>query len=170
MQAIAIQDANIIIDLVKIELFDTCLGLPYQFFTTDLILYSELNEDQIAFIETHIQAKRFTLIKISPDELFEIKIESKRDTRLSEQDWSAYYYAKKMNALLMSDDDRVCKLAKAEGMTVCGTPWILDKLLEKNIIERLQALEYLKDLMLKNKRLPMDECEKRLKLWLKMRE
>ena len=38
MKLIAIQDANILIDLVITGLFDHCLSLEYQFTTTDIIL------------------------------------------------------------------------------------------------------------------------------------
>ncbi len=94
MQQIAIQDANILIDLVKTGLFAHCLVLDYRFVTTDLV-FEELYESQQAEIRPHINSGKFTLIKISEEELGEIQIASVEDKRLSEQDWSTVYYAEK---------------------------------------------------------------------------
>jgi predicted nucleic acid-binding protein len=165
MQIVAIQDANIIIDLIKIELFSYCLRLPYQFVTTNLILYSELNEEQVDIAEAHIQAQQFTLITISDEDFAAILIEAKTDTRLSEQDWSAYYYAKKMNGILLTGDNLLRKKAEANGISVCGILWVLDELLATNIISITEAFDYLTDLMQKNKRLPKMDCEARLREW-----
>jgi predicted nucleic acid-binding protein len=165
MQIVAIQDANIIIDLIKIELFSSCLRLPYRFVTTNLILYSELNEQQVAITEAHIQSGQFALIQISDEELAVILTEAKTDRKLSEQDWSAYYYAQKMKALLLTGDNHLRKKAEANGISVCGILWVLDELLATNIITITEAFNYLKDLMQKNKRLPKKECEARLREW-----
>ena len=56
MRKIAIQDANILIDLVNIGLFSHCLALGYEFSTTQLIFKIELNESQVAVIQVHMLA------------------------------------------------------------------------------------------------------------------
>lgn len=94
MQIIAVQDANILIDLIKTSLFDHCLALPFSFTTTNIIM-EELIEEQAAVIEPHINSGKFSVIKITAEELGEIMILSEQNTSLSEQDWSAYYYAQK---------------------------------------------------------------------------
>jgi predicted nucleic acid-binding protein len=165
MQIVAIQDANIIIDLIKIELFSSCLRLPYRFVTTNLILYSELNEEQVAITEAHIQSEQFVLIQISDEDFAAILIEAKTDRKMSEQDWSAYYYAQKLKALLLTENDHLRKKAEANGISVCGILWVLDELLARNIITTTEAFNYLKDLMQKNKRLPKMDCEARLREW-----
>lgn len=58
MQIIAVQDANILIDLIKIGLLDQCLALPYNFTTTNIII-DELIEEQAAVILPHINAGNF---------------------------------------------------------------------------------------------------------------
>jgi predicted nucleic acid-binding protein len=165
MQIVAIQDANIIIDLIKIELFSSCLRLPYRFVTTNLILYTELNEEQVAISEAHIQSGQFDLIQISEEDFAAILIEAKTDRKLSEQDWSAYYYAQKLKALLLTENDHLRKKAEANGISVCGILWVLDELLATNIITTTEAFNYLTDLMQKNKRLPKMDCEARLREW-----
>jgi predicted nucleic acid-binding protein len=164
MKLIAIQDANILIDLINTGLFDHCLSLQYKFTTTDIIL-DELHEHQAASIQPHINSGKFTVIKIDADSLIAIQIASLEDAHLSEQDWSALYYAQQLNALLLTGDKRLRNLAKQKGITVCGALWILDQLVVTSNLTKQEACIFLQQLQLKNKRLPADECEQRLKLW-----
>lgn len=164
MKKIAIQDANILIDLIKTGLFDHCLALNYQFTTTDMIL-AELHDEQVAVIQTHINSGKFELIEISMEELIEITLLSGEDKRLSEQDWSAVYFAEKKEAMLLSGDKRLRTVADAKKIQVCGIFWILNKLIAENILTETEACFALKELMSKNKRLPLDECNKKIKLW-----
>jgi predicted nucleic acid-binding protein len=124
-----------------------------------------LNEEQVAITEAHIQSGQFALIQISDEELAVILTEAKTDRKLSEQDWSAYYYAQKMKALLLTGDNHLRKKAEANGISVCGILWVLDELLATNIISTTEAFDYLTDLMQKNKRLPRKDCETRLREW-----
>ena len=163
-QLIAIHDANILIDLLNTGLFDYCLSLEYQFVTIDII-FDELHEQQAALIQPHINSGKFRIIEIDEKGLIEIQIAATEDSHLSEQDWSALYYAEQLNALLLTGDKRLRKLAKQKGVIVCGALWILDQLLKTSFLTELEACTFLKELILKNKRLPADECEQRLKLW-----
>ena len=164
MKLIAVQDANILIDLVNIGLFDRCLTLQYRFTSTNIIL-DELHDEQVALIQPHISSGKFTIIEIDADSLSSIIDVSKEEPRLSEQDWSALYYAQQLDALLLTGDRRLRNLAQQKGITVCGALWILDKLVETSNLSKNEACEFLQLLLLKNKRLPGDECDQRLKLW-----
>lgn len=164
MKGIAIQDANIMIDLIKTGLFDYCLALDYLFSTTNIIL-DELYDNQIDVIRPHIASGKFTIIEITEDEITEIKKMSLEETRLSEQDWSAIFYAHKKQAFILSGDRRLRQVAEAKGLTTYGILWILDQIVDKRILMPEEVCSFLKELMLINNRLPWEECEKRARLW-----
>ena len=164
MKTIAIQDANILIDLVNTGLFDHCLVLEYRFTTTNIIL-DELHQHQIALIQPHISSGKFTVIDIDEEGLIEIQVAAVENNRISEQDWSAIYYAQKYEAFLLTGDKRLRSLAQSKGVRVCGIFWILDQLVEIECISKQQACEFIKDLNLKNKRLPGEEYNKRIRNW-----
>ena len=164
MNLIAIQDANILIDLVKTGLFDYCLALPYRFVTTNLIL-DELYEEQVTQIQPHINSGKFEIIVIDELAMLAIQIAAQEDTRLSEQDWSAFYYASQMNAFLLTGDKRLRNLAKSKNIIVCGIFWVLDELVKATHISNPEACGFLKALELNNKRLPAEEVHQRVKLW-----
>lgn len=158
MTQIAIQDANILIDLVAIQLFDQCLSLPYQFTTTDIIL-AELRDDQIVLIQPHIRSGKFVVIAIPAEELVQIYVQSEEDQRLSIQDWSAFYYAHKMEAILMTGDKRLRMRAAAKGIEVCGILRLFDELVVSDFMLAAHACSFLQRLMQINRRLPASECE-----------
>lgn len=164
MRRIAIQDANILIDLVKTGLFDHCMTLEYQFSSTDIV-FDELYPDQQAIVAAHIQTGRFIIIQIPPAELERILILNEEGPRLSIQDCSALYYSLEKNCILLTGDKRMREFAKKKAIEYYGMFWVLDQLLENSIITKVQALEFLEKLMLVNKRLPNDEYVKRKTAW-----
>jgi predicted nucleic acid-binding protein len=166
MQTIAVQDANILIDLIKTGLFDHCLALPFSFTTTNIIM-DELIEEQAAVIEPHINSGKFSVIKITADELGEIMLLSEENTSLSEQDWSAFYYAQKKSSLLLTGDKRLRTIAESKGIIVCGILWVFDRLVENGVLSEEEACTNLKILKNINKRIPQTEYEKRIKNWCK---
>ena len=164
MKRIAIQDANIMIDLLKTGLFDYCLSLDYEFTTMDIIL-DELYEEQVAMIQPHISSGKFTIIEISIEDLRAIQEMALENDRLSEQDWSAVYFAQQNSGILLTGDSRLKNIAAAKGITICGMLWILDQLVEKKVFTKGESCKFLKKLILENRRLPVEECEKRIGLW-----
>lgn len=166
MKQVAIQDANILIDLLKTGLFGHCLALQYEFATTEIIL-AELYDEQIALIQPHINSGKFTVISISTVELIEIQTLSQEDMRLSEQDWSAVFYAQQKKAILLSGDKSMRAIATSKQITVHGIFWLMDQLVGLGFLSTAEACAFLKELISINKRLPIAECEHRIKTWCK---
>lgn len=164
MRRIAIQDANILIDLVKTGLFDYCMSLEYQFSSTDIVV-EELYSDQQTIVAAYIQTGRFIIIQIPSVELEHIVALNQEDPRLSIQDCSALYYSLEKNCILLTGDKRMREFAKKKAIEYYGMFWVLDQLLENSIITKVQALEFLERLMQVNKRLPNDEYVKRKTAW-----
>lgn len=161
---IAIQDANIIIDLVKTNLFGHCMALHYQFTTTNLIL-EELYDHQVDHLTPHINAGRFTIIECSIEELQQIQLLAQEDRKISVQDWSVIFSAQQKQAILLSGDNRLRNKARDKNIEVHGIFWLLDRLVEFEILSKPNACTSLLHLMEINNRLPSDACQQRLNLW-----
>lgn len=164
MITIALQDANILIDLYNIGLLEHCMQLNYQFCTTDII-FAELHEEQSDHLKPFVTNGRFTIIPIPEDILSAIKDLAKQNAKLSEQDCSAYYYATTQGAILLTGDQHLKKLAQANDVPTHDILWLLDEMIAGNCLSKIEACERLKLLMTKNKRIPVTECELRLKQW-----
>ncbi|WP_049817927.1 hypothetical protein [Thermosediminibacter oceani] len=85
-----------------------------------------------------------------------------QNNKLSVPDLSVFVLAKYKHVALLTGDKNLRFLARKEGISVHGTPWIMDEMV-KNKIKSL-------NLMLEQKRfLPKEECFKRIKLWSRMK-
>ena len=67
---IIINDANILIDLVHLDLMNEFIQLELELKTTDFV-FEELNEDQKIIIEEYINSDHIELITTEKDEDFE---------------------------------------------------------------------------------------------------
>jgi len=158
-----ISDANIFIDLEKTDLlkyFDT-LGIAIG--TSDFV-YNELNQRQkVIVVELDIE-----IYTMEGDELlaFYNDFNEQNLKRISSQDYSIFYYAKKYEATVLSNDLRLRKYAHKRAIIVKGLFFVLDEMVAQNCVTprmMVEKLLYLKEI---NKRLPIDELDKRIKLWM----
>lgn len=158
---IAITDANIFIDLIYIKLLEKLFALELDIHTTFEVL-DELNEIQKSALSRFIRRKKLTLHKGDEGPKIEA-IQSKRS--LSESDKSVLYLAIHLQAFMLTGDGHLRKISGIKKIEVHGIFWLFDEFLLNGLISKNSAWKQLKSLMGYNKRLPIDECEKRLAAW-----
>ena len=98
-----VNDANILIDLLKTDLLDTFFQSEYDFHVTDLVLneVEEKNlEDLLAFIDRH----HLSLHRFSFEELLQIQSIKDRFGGLSIPDCSCLILSLKLQATLLTGD------------------------------------------------------------------
>jgi hypothetical protein len=158
---IAITDANIFIDLIHIELHGFLFALDFEVHTS-LEVFDELSEWQKKSLQKFVKQKELTLhdcTDVSPVEFVrEIKA-------LSDSDKTVLYLAAHLDAFVLTGDGLIRKIGGIQKVEIHGVFWLLDKFLENKLISKKQAGQQLKKLMDYNKRLPLNECEKRLTIW-----
>jgi predicted nucleic acid-binding protein len=162
---IVINDANILIDLVKLELINAFSKLDFDLHTTDFIL-DELNDEQRTPIVNLNSGKKLTVIEtIETTDFQGITTILEKSTGLSFEDCSVWYYSKKMSGILLTGDGKLRKQASKDNIEVRGIIYLFDVLLNQNLISFQEAVEKIKQLMLLNNRLPKKEIDKRIELW-----
>lgn len=162
---IVINDANILIDLVKLELIDAFSKLDFDLHTTDFVL-DELNDEQKTPIVNLNNGKKLTVIETTETIDFQgITTILEKSTGLSFEDCSVWYYSKKMSGILLTGDGKLRKQASKDKIEVRGIIYLFDVLLNQKLISFQEAIEKLKQLMLLNNRLPKKEIDKRIELW-----
>ncbi len=164
--AIAVNDANIFIDLLEVNLIDTFFELKLDLHTTNLVL-NELDYEQQQIIKKYITKKRLTIKILSDAELSELKAKEITSSKLSKQDVSVYAYAKELGAIILTSDRRLRIEAKNKGFEVHGILWVFETMMAEKLIKPKKAIEKLTELMKINTWLPMDECHKRIEKWSK---
>jgi predicted nucleic acid-binding protein len=138
---IIINDANILIDLVHLDLMKEFIQLELELKTTDFV-FEELNDDQKVIIEAYINSENIELITTEEEEDFEsITTILENSSGLSFEDCSVWHYANKLNGILLSGDGKLRKQALANGISVKGILYIFDQLLLNGLISFEYAIE-----------------------------
>lgn len=164
---VVVNDANVLIDLVKLELLPAFFKMNMAFHTTDLIL-DELHDEQREQLREYHDTGRLTIVALNEQELVDIFLLQAEKPQLSQQDCSAVVCAQKVKGNLLTSDNYLRKFATSKNLTVCGHLWILDRMLEQNTLTGAVAILKLAELREKiNPRLglPRQECETRIAYW-----
>ena len=158
---VAIQDANILIDLHKTGLLEAYFLLGFQTFTTDLV-FREVEQELGPFVESG----QLHVVVLNDVELMALlDFKEQQPAALSIQDCSVFLLAIEKQAILLTGDNRLRTQAEKSAIEVHGALWILDLMVERKILAQSEAISCLQHLMEANKRLPEAECQKRLKIW-----
>lgn len=161
-----VNDASILIDLLKVNLLNSFFQLKYEFHVTDFVI-AEVKEDNVEQLHSFLQNKKLIQKMFNFEELREIQILEVEYRALSISDCSCLYLADKLSAMLLTGDAPLRKIAEQNKIQVHGLLWIFDELVKYNLISPKTAYEKLKKAMSINIRLPVNECNKKLIEWKK---
>lgn len=160
---IAVTDANIFIDLIEIEIFHFLFDLGLEIHTTKAV-YDQLIPEQQAIVEPFVQSKALIVYNFSFEELMAISVID-FPPGLEVADQSIYYYATKIEAMLLSGDKRLRSFCESNAVEVRGVIWVFDNFVSKSVISKRVAASKLQLLMDINNRLPFEDCRKRISKW-----
>ncbi|UOB19368.1 hypothetical protein [Abyssalbus ytuae] len=162
---IVINDANILIDLAKLELIQVFAKINFDLHTTDFVI-EELNDEQQKPVSKLIKSGKLKIIETEDALDFQgITNILENSSGLSFEDCSVWYYSKKLSGALLTGDGKLRKQATKEGIEVRGIIFIFDELLKQGLISFTLAIYKIEKLSLLNNRLPKKEIEKRIENW-----
>lgn len=155
-----INDANILMDIVKLDLTASFLALEFELYTTDFV-FAEMEPEQQEQLLSDI------LIKIGANQedmtaIFEL---SEQHAGLSYEDCSTWYFAQKMDGILVTGDGKLRTKARASGVEVRGMIYIIEQIKAQGLLPIADCIEKLSLLKELNDRLPMNEIENRIQTW-----
>jgi predicted nucleic acid-binding protein len=155
-----INDANILMDIVKLNLTASFLALEFELYTTDFV-FAEMEPEQQELLLSN------TLIKIgaTAEDMTAIFELSEQNTGLSYEDCSTWYFAQKMNGILVTGDGKLRTKARASGVEVRGMIYIIEQIKQQGLLPTVDCIEKLRLLRELNDRLPMNEIENRIQTW-----
>ena len=147
-------------DIVKLDLTASFLALEFELYTTDFV-FAEMEPEQ------QEQLLSDTLIKIGANQeemnaIFEL---SEQHTGLSYEDCSTWYFAQKMDGILVTGDGKLRTKARASGVEVRGMIYIIEQIKDQGLLPIADCIEKLSLLKELNDRLPINEIENRIQTW-----
>lgn len=160
-----IHDASVLIDLINGKLLGRALDLLYTMATTDFVQYEIRDPDQRAIVEGCISSGALQLLSSDGDQIIKIRTIQQEFTGLSIADCSVIFDADLFKGVIISGDKKLRKAAKAKKLEVHGTLWVIDQLVQNNLIGSAEAKESLELIMQKNPRLPVEQCNALLERW-----
>ena len=160
---ITVTDANIFIDLIKLNMLGYLFGVELEIHTSSEII-DQLNESQQQQVSVFIHSRSLNVTYFTVDEIEEIQAET-FPRALEFQDKTVYYLAKKIDAQVLTGDSALRKFCITKQLTVHGIVWLFDRLLEKGLINSAVAINKMEHLLSFNDRLPKSECLKRIQEW-----
>jgi predicted nucleic acid-binding protein len=162
---ITVTDTNVFIDILYFDWVQYLFALELEIYTTEYVLL-ELHEPQRLKLEALAANGQLIVHKLGASELAEIEaVEMPKG--FSQTDKSVVWLAQKIQALVLTGDAPVRKFCEKAGLEVHGIIWVFDMLVERKIMKHSEAAGCLEKLLAYNKRLPFDECERRVENWKK---
>lgn len=153
-----ISDANIFIDLYKIGLLTSFDKLDVEVATSDFV-FNELDSEQKEVV-LNLNILIYELDAIEMGSFFN-DFQSLNQNVLSHQDYSIFYFAKKYEGQVLTNDMALRKFSKKERVEIKGIFYIIDLIIDKKETsdnELISALQILSN----NSWLPKNEIEKRI--------
>lgn len=162
---IAVQDANVLIDLEIAGLFDVWFQMGIETHTTDLIR-AELEKGGHEQAVAYFTSGQVVEHGLSFEEIMAVsELEREVGSKAKFNDCSVLFLALKLDAMLISGDKPLRKAGAERQIEVHGTLWIFDQLVERRLITGKVAAAKLEHLRSQERFLPEPECQIRLKLW-----
>jgi hypothetical protein len=159
-----IVDANVCIDLLKVDLFEAFLRLEWGKYITDMV-FTEVQEPNVQQVYDAIDENRLILVSIGGNEQNTINKIRHKYNGLSIPDCSCYHVAKEMALTVLTGEKQLTKIVKKDKIAAHGTLYIFEEMVKANIITTNRAHRKLTELMKKNSWLPIRECNRLLKKW-----
>jgi predicted nucleic acid-binding protein len=164
---IVVNDANILIDIIKLQLVEAFFNIAWEFHSTNLIIENELYDEQKEQLQPYIESEKLIIQDLDVEDMLSIKSIQAQKPQLSDEDCSALHCAQKLKASLVTSDNTLRKFAKKQKIDVHGHLWVFDALLEHSCITPQTAIAKLDELKIINSKLnlPEKECKARIEKW-----
>lgn len=167
---IAITDACIFIDLYNLILVEHFFGIDLEIHTSADVV-DELFEEQKQQLMTFVDSDRLIVHSIGEKERLDI-LQTAFPRALSEVDKTVLFLVQKLDAVVVSSDKAVRNYAKKQSIEYHGMLWILDKLVELELLLKPDACIKLEKLIkgnmvYQNNLELVSEMNKRLRIWNK---
>lgn len=162
---VAIQDANILIDLETAGLFDLWLQVGIETHTSDLVRW-ELDRGNHVQALSYLDSGAIHCHALDEDELAAVEgLHAEVGGGVSLVDCSVIYLAERLGAMLLSGDKALVRMARDRQVEGHGTLWLFDLLVNRSVLMPRLAAAKLKHLLASGRFLPKPECEARITRW-----
>lgn len=161
---IAITDANIFIDLIKLGILPYLFDIQLDIHTTSLVIL-ECNREQRIQIRYFVNSEQLTITDV-PDNEFENLRKLNGRQGLAEADLSVIYVSQNFkDCTILTGDKKVRQWCQKNNQSLHGILWLLETFIFHDHIDFDAGLNILQRLRIINPRLPEAICSKCQEAW-----
>jgi len=158
---ICVTDANIWIDLHNADLLDAVFELGHTWRTPDIIV-----EDEVLTVSRDILVELGLDVRsLSGDELTRIPPLNRRHSNPSPKDLAVLVVAAADDGIVVTGDGPLRSAAQDEDLTVHGVLWVLDRVVDEDVVTPERAAAALKAMIEQGSHLPETPVQTRLRRW-----
>ncbi len=160
---LAVTDANIFIDLIKLQMLALLFNIDMEIHTTKEIV-DQLNDDQLLHLTEFIDSRYLRVHYLSAIQLQEV-LDLAAPRALELADKSVAWLSLQITATVLTGDGPLRKFCQTKHLEVRGIIWLFDIIVDKGLVNPLAAAEKMESLLGFNSRLPKEECAQRIQAW-----
>jgi predicted nucleic acid-binding protein len=136
---------------------EKALRLPLELIAPDVVIEELHTPDGKDLVDLGLR-----VLELSGQQVLMVLDLAERYARPSRQDLFALVLARETKAVLLTGDGSLREAAEREGVQVHGTIWLLDLMVDHEIINRQERAASLKHMIESGSRLPCEEITARL--------
>lgn len=152
-RSLCVTDTNVWIDLEAAGLIELAFQLPLEFQAPDVIV-AELTKPEGKDLVSRGLRER----KLTGPEVLNVAALAARHRRPSRVDLFALALARSGGAILLTGDRHLREAAEQEGVEVHGTLWLIDRMVERSLLEPGEAARRLRQARERGRRLPIKQA------------
>lgn len=155
-----ITDVSVLFDLYQLELLPEFFALKAEISTTSFVYNEIVVANQIVEFEVYKRGQKLNVIVLTEEDQEAVsQFVTKRNLK-SLPDKTMLWKSVQLKCALLTCDKKLKIEAKEHGIEVHGSIWVIEKLVEENILDSAKAISVLNVLKTLNDRLPIDEIDK----------
>ena len=155
-----ILDTSVCVDLHHGGLLESVLQLGFTFVLPDVIIAELTDPEGTLFVNLGYESMPLTGVEVARITVYQAKY-----PKLSVKDIFALLCSMKVSGILLTGDSDLRDAGRNEKLEVHGVLWILDQLVDSEIMASKEAKLALEQMLVNKARLPKSDCEIRLAKW-----
>ncbi len=159
----AVIEVNLILDLIKLQMLAFLFKSGFKIYTTQEMI-DQLNESQSDLLQEFIESGQLTVYRLSEKELEEVIILT-TGRALELADKSVAWLSIHLKGIVISGNLLLGRFCQSGLLEVKSMIWFFDLLIEKQLIKHAFAAQKMEQMLKINRRIPWEECEKKIKEW-----
>ena len=158
-----ITDISVLFDLYRLEILPEFFALKAEISTTSFVYNDIVLVNKVIEFEIYKRSQKLKVIMLTDEEQDAVNQFSTKRNLKSLPDKTMLWKSIQLNCALLTCERKLKLEAKEHGVEVHDSIWVIEKLVEENILDKSKAITLLEQLKTVNDRLPMEEIDKVIK-------